>query len=151
MAHLTRSIHIAAPPVAVFEFHADPRNIEQVAAPPARAQLLPPYDVPLRLGSVVRLKVTLFGLLPQLFESEITVCEPPHEFTDEQRRGPFRRWKHRHLFREIESGTELTDDVEYVLPTALPFRLLGAEAMTDMMQNLFARRQEITKSLIEKG
>jgi ligand-binding SRPBCC domain-containing protein len=151
MARLIRSIHIAAPPEAVFAFHADPRNIERVAAPPARGQLLPPYDVPLHLGSVVRLRVTLFGLLPQLFESEITACDPPSEFTDEQRHGPFRRWRHRHLFRAVDGGTELTDDVEYELPTGLPFRLLGAEAMTDMMQNLFARRQEITKSLLEKG
>jgi ligand-binding SRPBCC domain-containing protein len=149
MARLTQSIQINAPPKVVFAFHADPRNIEKVAAPLAQGQLLPPYDVPLDQGSVVRLKVTLFGLLPQLFESEITVCDPPHEFTDEQRRGPFRVWRHRHLFREANGGTLLTDDVEYELPTGLPYRLIGEEAMTDMMQKLFTKRQEITKSLIE--
>src|SRR4029077_17602626 len=103
MARLTRSIQVAAPVATVFEFHADPRNIERVAAPPARAQLLAPSDLPLRLGSVVTLKVTLLRWVPQLSASEITVCKPPHEFTDEQRRGPFRLWKHRHLFRETET------------------------------------------------
>jgi len=151
MAHLQRSIRIAAPAQVVFDFHADPRNIERVAAPPARAQLLPPYDVPLHRGSIVRLRVTVLGLVPQVVESEIVVCDPPHEFADEQRRGPFRAWRHRHLFREVEWGTELTDDVLYELPTGLPFRLLGAEAMTKMMENLFERRQELTKALIEGG
>jgi ligand-binding SRPBCC domain-containing protein len=149
MARFTRSIDIHAPPPAVFDFHADPRNIERVAAPPARARLLEPYDVPLHEGSVVRLRVELFGLLPQVVETEIVLCRPPREFVDEQRQGPFRRWRHRHLFEEIEGGTRLTDDVEYELPTALPFRLLGTEAMTRMMENLFARRQELTKEQIE--
>ena len=151
MAHLQRSILIAAPAAAVFDFHADPRNIERVAVAPAHARLHPPFDVPLRLGSVVRLRVTVFGLAPRRVETEIVVCDPPGEFADVQRRGPFRAWRHRYLFRAVEGGTELTDDVEYELPTGLPFRLLGAEAMTTMMENLFARRQELTKALIEGG
>jgi ligand-binding SRPBCC domain-containing protein len=151
MAHFRQSIDIAAPPQVVFDFHADPRNIERVAAPPARAHLLEPYDLPLHEGSIVRLRVELFGLLPQEVETEIVVCDPPREFVDEQRRGPFRYWRHRHLFEEVEGGTRLTDDVEYELPTALPFRLLGAEAMTRLMANLFARRQELTKALVEEG
>jgi ligand-binding SRPBCC domain-containing protein len=151
MAHFTRSIQIAAPPEAVFDFHADPRNIVKVAAPPVQARLLEPYDVPLRQGSIVRLRVVLLGMLPQLWESEIVVCGRPNEFVDEQRRGPFGHWRHRHLFRPSETGTELTDDVDYELSTALPFRLMGAEAMTRTMENLFARRLELTKQLIEDG
>jgi ligand-binding SRPBCC domain-containing protein len=151
MAHLRRSVFIAVPPHAVFDFHADPRNIEKVAGSPARAELLEPYDLPLREGSIVRLKVWVMGMLPQTVETRIVVCDPPREFTDEQRRGPFRAWLHRHLFRSVDGGTELTDDVEYELPTGLPFRLLGAEAMTAMMENLFAHRQERTKELLEGG
>jgi ligand-binding SRPBCC domain-containing protein len=151
MTHFRRSIQIAAPVQAVFAFHLDPRNMTRIASPPTRVQLLEPYEVPLRLGSVVRVRVALFGLLPQMVESEIVVCDPPREFTDEQRRGPFRAWRHRHLFREVEGGTELTDDVEYEEPTTLPFRLLRTEAMTGMMANLFARRQEMTRTLIERG
>src|SRR5947209_3879942 len=151
MAHLQRSIRIAAPAQAVFDFHRDPRNIERVAVSPAQARLLPPYDVPLRLGSVVRLRVTVLGFVPQVAETVIVVCDPPGELTDEQRRGPFRAWRHRHLFRGGDGDTELTDDIEYELPTGLPFRLLGAEAMTKMMENLIERRQELTKALIEGG
>ncbi len=151
MAHFHRSTQIAAPAQAVYDFHADPRNIERVAAPQTHVQLLTPFDVPLRLGSVVRARVALFGLLPQIVETEIVVCDPPREFADVQRRGPFRAWRHRHLFREVEGGTELTDDVEYELPTALPFRLLGTKAMTGMMANLFASRQELTKKLLEES
>jgi ligand-binding SRPBCC domain-containing protein len=149
MPHFHQSILIDAPAQAVFDFHADPRNIERVAVPPACVQLLLPYDGPLRLGSIVRVRAVLLGMLPQTMETEIVVCRPPYEFVEVQRRGPFRAWRHRHLFREVEAGTELTDEVEYELPTALPFRLLGAEAMTSMMANLFAKRQELTKALVE--
>src|SRR3954453_13453483 len=104
MANLKRSITVAAPAQVVFDFHADPRNIERVAAPPARAQLLPPYDVPLHRGSIVRLRVPVLGLVPQVVESEIVVCDPPHEFADEQRRGPFPAWRHAPLFPAAAPG-----------------------------------------------
>jgi ligand-binding SRPBCC domain-containing protein len=149
VARLTRSIRIAAPVEAVFAFHADPRNIERLSTPQAQAQLVPPYEVPLRQGSIVRLRVMLLGLVPQQVETEIVVCDPPREFTDQQRRGPFRSWRHRHLFRPVAGGTELTDDVTYELPTGLPFRLIGEAAMMAQMEALFQHRQQRTKEILE--
>ncbi len=151
MAHLRQSIQIAVPIDEAFAFHADPRNIERLATPPARAHLLPPFDVPLRLGSIVRLRIVLLGLVPQRVDSEIVVFDPPHEMTDEQRAGPFRRWRHRHLFRVVDGGTELTDDVEYELPTGLPFWLIGENAMIAQMESLFVQRQQMTRLLLEQA
>ena len=35
---------------------------------------------------------------------------------DEKRFGPYRFWHHTHFFREIETGVEIEDVVDYSLP-----------------------------------
>ncbi len=40
---------------------------------------------------------------------------PPHAFVDEQRRGPYRRWIHRHTFVPVLDGTLIRDEVEYAV------------------------------------
>ena len=46
------------------------------------------------------------------WQSEITVWEPPHRFVDEQRRGPYRLWRHEHDFVERDGGTVIRDRVQ---------------------------------------
>jgi ligand-binding SRPBCC domain-containing protein len=62
----------------------------------------------------------------------ITTYNPPYEFVDEQLRGPYAFWFHRHLFKPVPGGTEMTDSVHY----ALPFGVLGTLAHL-----LFVKRQ----------
>ena len=50
--------------------------------------------------------------LPLTWRSEITEWQPPLAFCDEQRRGPYRYWIHRHTFEERIDGTLVTDHVD---------------------------------------
>jgi len=50
------------------------------------------------------------------------VYEPPLLFEDEQVRGPFRRWHHRHEMAPDVLGARLTDIVDFELPFALVSR-----------------------------
>jgi ligand-binding SRPBCC domain-containing protein len=54
--------------------------------------------------------------VPFRWQSEITQWEPNVRFKDEQRRGPYRYWKHLHLFRADGDGTLVEDGVEYDVP-----------------------------------
>jgi ligand-binding SRPBCC domain-containing protein len=49
------------------------------------------------------------------WQSEITVWEPPHRFVDEQRKGPYRLWRHEHRFEPRDGGTLATDHVQYAV------------------------------------
>ena len=46
----------------------------------------------------------------------MTAWEPGVRFSDEQRRGPYRYWRHVHLFREESGGTLVEDGVDYDVP-----------------------------------
>jgi ligand-binding SRPBCC domain-containing protein len=55
--------------------------------------------------------------VPMKWRSLISEWDPPHAFTDEQLRGPYRQWIHRHSFAALdEHSTRVTDTVRYRPP-----------------------------------
>jgi uncharacterized protein len=60
------------------------------------------------------------GLLRIPWTARIGPLEPPYRFVDTQVGGPFRHWRHEHLFEALKPGrSRLTDRVEYALPGGL--------------------------------
>ena len=56
--------------------------------------------------------------LPFRMTSRITELERPMRFVDEQVRGPFRCFRHEHLFEASDAGTLMTDRVSFQAPVA---------------------------------
>jgi ligand-binding SRPBCC domain-containing protein len=102
---------VPAPLPAVFAFFADARNLETITPPFLRCQVLT-QDVSMAVGTRIDYRLRLRGL-PLRWQSEITVWEPNVRFRDEQRRGPYKYWRHTHLFREEPGGTLVEDGVDY--------------------------------------
>lgn len=73
------------------------------------------------LGEEVTWRAVHFGL-PFTMTSRVTELERPLRFVDEQVRGPFRSFRHEHLFEAAGSGTLMTDRITL----AAPLWLLGA-------------------------
>ena len=69
----------------------------------------------MRAGAVIDYQLRVHGL-PVRWRTEITAWNPPSGFTDEQRRGPYRLWRHTHSFAEQNGGTLCGDRVEYAVP-----------------------------------
>ena len=102
---------VPAPVPQVFGFFADARNLDRITPPFLRFKVLTP-DVPIGVGARIDYKLRLRGV-PFRWQSEITAWEPNERFRDEQRHGPYRYWRHVHLFRETADGTQVEDGVEY--------------------------------------
>jgi ligand-binding SRPBCC domain-containing protein len=67
------------------------------------------------VGTRIQYQLKLHGI-PIHWESEITGWDPPHFFSDDQIRGPYRHWHHEHSFEERDGGTLVRDKVEYAVP-----------------------------------
>ena len=63
-------------------------------------------------GTLIGYRIRWRGI-PLRWRTEIEVWEPPHRFVDRQIRGPYRLWRHEHLFAERDNGTSIVDRVEY--------------------------------------
>lgn len=97
----------------VFTFFRDARNLDRIVPPwwSRDMQTEGPHD--LRPGSMLTYRRRLFGLRVR-WQTEITMWNPPHQFVEEQRSGPYEWWVHTHTFTPIEDGgTAIEDEVNY--------------------------------------
>ncbi|MCX8155357.1 MAG: SRPBCC family protein [Verrucomicrobiae bacterium] len=104
---------VSRPLPEVFPFFADARNLERITPPWLHFSILS-TDLEMRAGLRIDYQLKLHGF-PLRWQSEITVWEPPHRFVDEQRRGPYRLWRHEHRFYAEGTSTRLVDEVTYAV------------------------------------
>ncbi len=102
----------------VFAFFADARNLEAITPPWLRFRVVTPGPITMQVGLKIDYRLRVRGL-PMRWQSEITLWNPPMRFVDEQRRGPYRLWRHEHRFEDWGGGTLCIDVVHYIAPGGL--------------------------------
>ena len=77
------------------------------------------------------------------WRTRIARWNPPHEFIDEQLKGPYRIWVHHHTFTETPDGrTLMRDHVHYALPLP-PFGQIALPWVRAEIKGIFAYRQKV--------
>jgi len=128
----------------VFEFFADACQLEAITPPWLRFAVLTPPPIEMHAGARIEYRLRLHGI-PIRWQSVISVWEPPFRFVDEQVRGPYRRWRHEHVFDIAENGTFCRDIVDYEVPGgALVDRLF----VRPDLRRIFRFRQETLARLL---
>lgn len=99
----------------VFPFFADAMNLERITPPLLKFHVLTPPPIEMRTGKTIDYKLRINGL-PMRWRSEIAEWDPPYKFSDHQLKGPYKYWRHQHLFEETADGTLCKDIVQYGVP-----------------------------------
>jgi len=120
----------------VFSFFSDVGNLDKLTPPFLRFEILTSTPMVMRVGTLIDYRLRVRGL-PIRWQSEITLWDPPHRFVDEQRRGPYRFWKHLHEFKTVDGGTEIIDRVHYAVPGG---RLMHKLFVRRDLQTIFSYR-----------
>jgi ligand-binding SRPBCC domain-containing protein len=141
---------IRASPERVFAFHERPDALRSLTPPWERARVVE-HAESLRAGARAVVETRLFGLLPVRWVAVHTAYDPPRMFEDVQESGPFRSWRHRHLFEPREGGTLLRDEVEYEPPLGMLGRALAPLLVVPRLTRLFEYRHEVTRAWCEAG
>jgi ligand-binding SRPBCC domain-containing protein len=87
------------------------------------------------LGEFVTWQARHFGITWKM-TSTITEWDRPHRFVDEQRKGPFKSFRHEHLFEPVEHGTRLVDNVEFQAPLGLLGRIAERLVLARYLRHL---------------
>lgn len=130
MHRLERTQVIPRPREEVFSFFEDATNLARITPPFLGFEILTPPPIRMSSGTLIDYRIRLFGA-PLRWRTEIEVYEPAVRFVDRQLSGPYRVWRHTHVFRDVAGGTEMVDEVDY----AIGFGPLG-----DVAHGLFVKR-----------
>lgn len=131
----------------VFEFFAQAGNLQKITPDELGFEILTPPPIEMRQDTVIDYRIRLNGL-PMRWRTLIPVWNPPHEFVDEQIKGPYKTWIHRHTFEVLgERETKIIDYVRYELPFT-PLGDLAHPLIRRQVEGIFAHRNRIIPKLL---
>jgi ligand-binding SRPBCC domain-containing protein len=134
-----QNVFINAPVEAVFAFHERPDALELLSPP------FPPLTVLHRTGGILTGAEVHLRIGPIRWDARHTAYERNRLFIDEQVRGPFVRWVHRHEFHAEGSGTLLIDRIEFAIPGGTRLNTLAAAVVRLGLRRMFTHRHAVTR------
>ncbi len=138
---------LECPLTEVFAFFSDAHNLAVITPPWLRFEVLTPAPIEMRPGTLIDYRLKLRGI-PLRWQSEITTWNPPHSFVDEQRRGPYRLWRHTHTFKNTNEGVVVGDSIEYAV---WGNQLINQFFVRPDIAKIFAYRSEQLKEIFQRG
>jgi ligand-binding SRPBCC domain-containing protein len=140
---------IKATPERVFSFHEQPDALIRLMPPWESVSVLQQANIA-DVGARTIVEAKVLGPFKTKWISQHTVYEPPRVFEDIQVKGPFRRWRHRHVVTAHANGAVLRDEIDYEPPLGLLGRLVAPVLIQKRLQRLFDYRHEVTRNFCER-
>lgn len=126
----------------VWAFFSSPANLPGITPPELNFRITGDTGAgPVHEGMVIDYTLTPLLMIPVEWSTVITKVSPPSFFEDRQLRGPYDEWQHRHAFRRIEGGVEMTDTVSYRLPFGALGDLVESLVLGVRLDEVFAFRR----------
>lgn len=100
------------------------------------------------LGEQVTWRATHFGI-PFTMTSAVTELDRPTRFVDEQQRGPFRSFRHEHLFEQRAGRTVMVDRIEFQAPLGVLGRMVERIVLGRYLRHLIEVRNSFLKTEAE--
>lgn len=126
----------------VFGFFSDAYRLQEITPGWLHFHVQTPRPIEMKPGTLIDYRLRLHGI-PIGWRTEISDWEPPFRFVDQQLSGPYRLWRHTHLFEERDGGTLMRDHVDYSVPGgAIVHRLL---VKNDLLRIFRFRRQKFVE------
>jgi ligand-binding SRPBCC domain-containing protein len=144
LMHFTKESFIRASPERVFAFHELPDVLQRLTPEWMHVRIIQPA-ASLAVGQVAIVEMRILPGWSARLESEHTAYDPPRSFEDTLRRGPFRRWVHRHIVTPEDGGAILRDEVDYALPLLLGDGLTARLFVQRRLRALFEYRHAATR------
>lgn len=133
-----------------WDFFSSPANLSEIT-PPEMGFVILSEDKHRKTyqGQIIIYKVSPLLGIPMDWVTEITHCEKPNFFVDEQRFGPYALWHHQHHFKKIDGGVEMSDILTYKLKFGVLGRLLNKILVEQKIKTIFNYRKTKLESLFK--
>jgi uncharacterized protein len=145
---LMRSIWVPRPLEEVFQFFSDAQNLVKITPPEMRFNVVQKSTAEIIKGTLIDYNLSIHGV-PTAWRTLISDWQPPHQFVDEQIKGPYTYWHHTHTFESLGGsgsslrGTLMKDTVHYRLPMGALGRTFGLWLVRKDTAHIFDYRRKI--------
>ncbi len=148
---LERKLYVPHSLTKVFEFFSRAENLEKITPPWMHFRIRTPLPIEMKQGTNIAYSIRVRGI-PLRWLTVIEEWNPPYEFVDVQKKGPYKLWHHTHRFAEIDGGTEIVDTVRYELPFGPLGRLVHKlQVSGDVTQIFEYRARRVPDLLLNTG
>ncbi|MDN5847301.1 MAG: SRPBCC family protein [Candidatus Nitrosocosmicus sp.] len=135
----------------VWNFYTDIKHLEIVTPPNLKLKIIESSDKLIVEG----LRMTVSGrlvLYNSKWNSKISMVDTSkHVYVDEMVKGPFKKWKHIHLFSEIgKNQTVVTDKIEFELPFFFLEKLMEGYVENNLKKIFEFRKNQTVSHLSNK-
>lgn len=124
----------------VFRFFSDEKNLEKITPNYLNFKVVSKSSNSISIGTIIKYKLKLHGL-PLTWKSKISDYNENNYFIDEQLSGPYKKWIHRHEFKELYNGTLIKDHVTYKVPFGFFGKILEKFFISKDLKNIFNYRK----------
>jgi ligand-binding SRPBCC domain-containing protein len=139
---IVRKTIIKRPLEEVFQFFSKAENLNLLTPPELEFKILTPLPIKMRAGALIDYRIKLNGI-PFKWKTKISTWNPPHQFIDEQIKGPYVRWHHTHSFKDLGDGrTEMIDRVEFLSPGWILEPIINALFIEKRVAQIFKYREQ---------
>lgn len=144
------SLELPCSAESLFDFFLQPANLLKISPPDLNVTLLEAPER-LALGSRITIVGRRWGL-SQKMTTEVVAFELARVLTDEQRDGPFRRFRHERSFSPSAAGVMLTERIEFEPPGGLMGLMLTASKVKQSLEEVGAFRfQALTDLFVPRA
>ncbi|HEY7082202.1 MAG TPA: SRPBCC family protein [Nitrososphaeraceae archaeon] len=131
-------------------FYTDVKHLKLITPFEVDLQIIDTTSQNISKGQEIWLSGKIIAKRRSRWHSRITSFKP-YEYIDEMLEGPFKKWKHKHIFYENErKQTKILDEIEIELPYGIFGRLFEGYASKNL-QKIFDHRRKATIAALEKN
>ena len=132
-------------------FFSDPANLDALTPDDMGFKIISPTPIPkMYEGQIIEYKVSPLLNIPLYWKTKITEVSEGQYFVDEQKKGPYKYWRHVHTFEDKGDHVLMTDDLEYALPLGILGQIAHSIFVKNKLNQIFNYRFEKVDQIFNK-
>ena len=133
----------------VFEFFSRPENLEKITPRSMGFNIITPKPIMMKEGAIIDYIVKIMGF-PTRWRTIITSYKKNEMFIDEQLKGPYSYWHHKHTFKEMIGQVKMIDEIHYALPIQILRELVHPLIIKPQLKKIFSFRFRVIEEKFKK-